>query len=234
MRQAGSTAHPVEHDEGGDVKRIDEVRIKIPPPSHDAEQRYQAYLEEQRRIEVRELWANCAASGSGLPRWRYADFGNADWVRRVNRRILVAAKTWINGNLLLMGPTGYGKTSATVAMMRQLFRDATFNAPPWFMFAALQDLVDERRGHPLGRGEAPGVAAAFRVQLLILDEVWSEGGAQSVELLRSIVDQRYRRQLATVVTSGLTEAQFTNHFGLACWRRLTEGAVVVDVHEVAK
>jgi DNA replication protein DnaC len=84
----------------------------------------------------------------------------------------------------------------------------------------------------LGAGECALVKVAKSPGLVVLDEIGFEADRDG--LIFEILDARYRSQSLTWCTSGLTEAQWVARYGLAAWRRLTEGGTVVDVHQERK
>ena len=98
--------------------------------------------------------------------------------------------------------------------------------PRGFVWVTEATLSEANKGHPLGRGEPPVIDDAKRLPLAIIDEV----GAGDAAVLMAVANARYERGLPTVVTTGMTQRQVFARYGAALWRRLTEGAEVVDVH----
>lgn len=143
---------------------------------------------------------------------------------------------WGQGNLLLIGRTGDGKSTACALLFRALlahgvrqggaaWENARFMA--WFGAA---DLADATREHPLGRGEAPETQQACRARLLFLDDAGLDIDPATCSL---VLDERYRSERPTIITSGRTEEELIAHYGAAFVRRMTEphGAIMSRFHK---
>jgi hypothetical protein len=137
----------------------------------------------------------------------------------------VSGWTWGCGNLLLLGPTGSGRSTACAWLFRRLlaagvseggeaWERARFMA--WFHAG---DLDDARREHALGKGEAPELGQAGRARLLVLDDA---GWDRDPLACSSVLKERYERGLPTIITSGKTEQELVAHYGAAVVRRMTE------------
>jgi hypothetical protein len=132
---------------------------------------------------------------------------------------------WGHGNLLLLGPTGSGKSTAVAMLFRSLLvhgvkhgGEAWENARLMAWYRA-DDLAEDRKEHPYGKGEAPEVSRASRARLLILDDAgWDRDPAACSTVLAA----RYEAGLPTIVTSGKTESELVTHYGAAVVRRMTE------------
>jgi DNA replication protein DnaC len=111
------------------------------------------------------------------------------------------------GGLILSGPTGSGKTTAVLHLIRRHLatrEDATSTA---FMLAA--DLVDD-----------PSlIDKAKRVRLLVLDDVGKEHDPKNV--LFRVLDYRFTR-VPTIVTTGLSVDDLNRSYDGAFVRRLGE------------
>lgn len=170
---------------------------------------------------------------SQLPVWAYARFDNATFRDLVSPTILSALENWqpADGNVILSAKTGAGKTAGTVARIWQ-FRTVAEQAYdpaglPRFLFTTAALLSGARRQVKLGTGESPLVERAMDVDVLALDEV----GFEPIDGVSfEVVDARYRKQLPTIVTTGLKPAEFAARYGSAVWRRLTESGKVVEDH----
>lgn len=204
----------------------------------------------------------CAKRGTGrvrnmlgpaqrsLPQWDWCRFGSPEF-KRLSERAKAAvqiAEKWkptTSGSLLLLGPTGYGKTITAVALAHRVIDKALSildNAVPLdsgqalaavrlargLRFVVGTDLALARRRHPLGEGEAPLVTECEEASMLVLDEIGYE--AQHDTAAFDVLDQRYRKSRPTVVTSGLTHAAFSQRYGDAFARRLRDGGKLVDMH----
>lgn len=195
-----------------------------------------AEYDKERRDERIE---KVQAARDTLPRWPWARFGDPEFERRANAKLLVAGKVWtpMAGNLVLLGPTGDGKTAVATAIAQRLLdaavaSDLAEREQRWatgLRFASAPELVTARRENRFGTGEAPLVRSAMLAAVLILDELGFEP-ADSVIL--EVTDARYRTNRVTITTSGLTEDGLSARYGDAVARRLSELGVVVSTHEV--
>ncbi len=132
---------------------------------------------------------------------------------------------WGHGNLILLGPTGTGKSTAAAMLFRYLLKDgvqkggsAWENARFMAWFGAL-DLFHASREHALGKGEAPELRQASRARLLVLDDA---GWDTDPRVVSGVLAERYESGLPTIVTSGKTELELVAHYGAAVVRRMTE------------
>lgn len=132
---------------------------------------------------------------------------------------------WGQGNLLLLGQTGSGKSTACAILYRALlahgvrhggeaWENARFMA--WFGAAELADAAKE---HPFGKGEAPETRHACRARLLVLDDAGLDTDPAVCSL---VLDERYQCERPTIITSGRSEAELVTHYGAAFVRRMTE------------
>lgn len=197
----------------------------------DAERRLEA---ERRREALARWWPP-----QTLPRWPWARLGETSWEERAHPRLLAVLRRWTPGkSLLLLGPTGSGKTSGVVARLHELgahahrWADEVWSTrcpvvPTYY--ATELELVQARRRHPLGQGEPEAVARAMASPCLILDEV----GSTRDLLTHEVLDQRMRQGLPTVALGGWPKAELSERVGDACFRRLEQGAILCDLHEGA-
>jgi len=145
---------------------------------------------------------------------------------------------WGQGNLLLLGQTGSGKSTAVAILYRALlahgvrhggeaWESASFMA--WFGAAELAEAAKE---HPFGKGEAPETRHACRARLLILDDAGLDTDPAVCSL---VLDERYQCERPTIITSGRSESELIVHYGAAFVRRMTEphGAIMARFPEAA-
>lgn len=142
-------------------------------------------------------------------------------------RMLKAASAWHpgGGNLLLLGPTGIGKSTAAAVLFRRLLgagiRDG---GPAWELAQSLhwfsaESLSLARRWHPLGQGEAPDIMSAMFGRFLVIDDL---GWDRDVQTVSDVMAVRYDRGLPTIITSGKTPDELTAQYGAAVVRRARE------------
>jgi DNA replication protein DnaC len=162
----------------------------------------------------------------------------AELIERISdNRLAVAAASWGwgAGNLILLGPTRIGKSTAAAAILtRVVTASAAAGGEPWYATATVHwfgagTLELARKQHPIGRGEAPEVALACIASLLVLDDV---GWDRDPAAVSYVLDQRMQRGLTTIITSGKTRDELSAQYGAAVVRRMLESggraARVVD------
>lgn len=169
-----------------------------------------------------------AAARATVPkRFRWAlDADAATLAPRVQFPAIAGALTWarspVTSSLVLMGGAGAGKTSLAVAMFGAWLRT---HRDPSARVAEAFGLALERQRHPLGTGEAPGVAAAMSASLLVLDDLGSEQANRS-EAIADVLFARHNADLPTWVTTWLSDAELAQRYGGGVARRILEGAKV--------
>ncbi|HEX2881159.1 MAG TPA: hypothetical protein VHO25_16625 [Polyangiaceae bacterium] len=145
--------------------------------------------------------------------------------RADHQRIKTAVTSTETLCALLMGPTGCGKSTGA--------RYLTRHASPYWLRAI--DLSTAERRHGLGEGLPPEVERARNATALVIDDV---GHEKDIAALFDVLDWRNERNLPTIVTTGLTRAELTQHLSAATVRRITEQhcgqmrVLVVDCHGV--
>lgn len=119
------------------------------------------------------------------------------------------------GNLVLIGPTGTGKTWTAAAILRLVI----FEAARLPVFITASDLLATLR--PGGPAQLQHYLAP-QAEVLFLDDVGAERPTEwSIEQLSSIIDHRWTNQNPTVVTSNLEPDALAEHLGARAWSRLT-------------
>lgn len=164
-------------------------------------------------------------------------------VTRVVPELFEAAMNWkmADGNLLLIGPTGSGKTTLSVAMMNRILdvaqntqlRGEEYEALMEFAeemrFFSAAELASARRNWPLGEGDPPVIEEAKRASLLVLDELGYETQTQDTAI-PEIVDYRYSaRGKLTIATSGRPVEELNRRYGEATPRKLLSGGRAVSL-----
>jgi len=150
-----------------------------------------------------------------------------------------------HGNLALLGPAGCGKTMVAGSIIKRLCAEAVaaFIAPARdsskleyaarSVWTTAADLLNSRRQHRLGEGEAPEFLRAETAPLLVLDELGQE--IADDRWLLEFLNARYNRGLPTISTSGLGRLELDNRYGVGAVRRLVEPTGrFVDLFDAAK
>lgn len=137
------------------------------------------------------------------------------------RHLRAVAERWSleRGSLLVLGPTGVGKTASVARALRRLVRSASSPSDPilgvrWTTASAL---AHARRRHPLGAGEAEEVALAIAAPVLVIDELGPEPLDAAIH---DVLDARYARALVTITTAGMRRAELAARYGDATSRRM--------------
>lgn len=179
------------------------------------------------RFEREQRHAEAMAIRGMLP--PFLRSGTADALRaRVAEKDFVAAALgwrWGNGNLILLGPTGSGKSTAVAMLFRYLLKDgvqrggSAWESARFMAWFGASDLFHASREHALGKGEAPELRQATRARLLVLDDA---GWDTDPRVVSEVLAERYESGLPTIVTSGKTEQELIAHYGAAVVRRMTE------------
>lgn len=171
--------------------------------------------------------------------WPWCRVDSAEFAARVEERLRRVAAQWqpARGSLLLLAPSGAGKTSCLVALAHRMASEASATLEPEKVdfvartsWTSALDLTRAMRAYRLGSGGEPElVEEAVGATLLMLDEL---GPEQLNPVVFDVIQRRYERALPTLVTSGLTRDEFCARYGDALFRRLTERGIgaLVDLH----
>jgi DNA replication protein DnaC len=132
---------------------------------------------------------------------------------------------WGDDNLLLLGGTRVGKTTAAAYLLRRLLGLGVHHGGEALEKAKLmrwqscRDLTYTIRESPLGHGAPDAIVRCQNARLLVLDDI---GQTDDKGALERILDVRYQRSWPTITTSGLRYRELVHAFGEALVRRLTE------------
>lgn len=207
-----------------------------------------AFERDQRLASLKHSWwrsCNGGLDGPGpdartltrFPEMPYAHFTNSAWRAKVHPKLLNVIELWDGKqSMLVLGPTGVGKTSAVVARLhadqerleRQVGEGATLKHR--FAYVTGPELSGCRRRAKIG-AEARLVEHACDAPICFIDEVGYEPQSEEVMF---VVDHRYRAGTPTIVISGLDRDAFVARYGGALARRVTEGGLFVDLYRPAK
>jgi len=165
---------------------------------------------------------------------------------RISPRMLEAVLGWRwgAGNLVLMGETGSGKTSAAAHLVRRLCAEGVarggvqFELCQMIRWQGCRELSEVVRETRLGTGVPEAITASQNARLLILNDL---GGHDDRKTLERILDERYERGWPTVTTTGMRakgRLSIEEQLGDALARRLFEchgdKGVFVEVWSGAK
>jgi DNA replication protein DnaC len=186
----------------------------------------------KRQLDER-LAAQLRGIADRIPQIPWARVDDPEFPKRItNERLIGLATKWTPaaGSALILGPSGIGKTSAVVALIRRLMevnrmvvRDVfgvyeydigVLKRFVWTTGAEIANARDESR-----LGDEPLVLhRAKSATLLAIDEVGSEPASNN---LMEVVDVRYAHHKPTIVTSGKTVEEFSKRYGDGLVRRLS-------------
>jgi hypothetical protein len=133
--------------------------------------------------------------------------------------------SWLDGNLLILGGSGVGKTTGAAYLVRKLCARAAetggadFERAQLIRWQSCRELSQLVREHPLGQGMPDAVMRCQNARLLVLDDV---GASDDRSALERILNTRYERAWPTVTTSGLTSRELVSAFGEALVRRMLQ------------
>ncbi len=131
--------------------------------------------------------------------------------------------------VVLVGPTGAGKTSLAVAMFRAWLEqrvplgERVSEADGQSLFVSAFKLNKARAQHPLGQGEAPLIERACNATLVVIDDLGAETGLRD-DGVREVLHTRHEDARATWVTTFLTPPQTAAKYGGGIARRLSKDA----------
>ena len=156
---------------------------------------------------------------------RWARFDEPDLLNaRVERHAIAKASECVSSRkVVLLGPSGEGKTSLAVAMARQWVREHA--KPAAFVLAT--DLATARRRSPLGR-EAPEVVDALTVPLLVLDDLGTDAADPS-SAVTEVIFKRHAEDRAMWITTWMNPAAMETRYGQGVMRRVYQGARIVEL-----
>lgn len=182
--------------------------------------------EELAREEKRARGVEASTIRRRLPA-AFAETQIGDLVPRIREGALSdAARAWDprrHGNVLLLGATGVGKSTAAAVLFLRLLRQgwreggASWELARRMQWFRVEQLERTMREFPLGKGECPEYAAAHAASVLFLDDL---GWERDPKATGAILAERYDAPGLTVITSGLTREELTERYGAAVVRRM--------------
>lgn len=155
-------------------------------------------------------------------------------------------------SVLMLGPTGIGKSLAAMLLGRKVLRERTIanivkekpdatrfigndHYSPSVQWVDAIGLSVSAARHPLGEGPSPELKEAKGAYLLVVDDVaWGERDVAITELIAS----RYDNGVPTIFTCGLSRQALVDRFGDALVRRMLQRGgrkgILVDLFEQKK
>jgi DNA replication protein DnaC len=205
--------------------------------------RQEARRERQRQERIasfRRYVVSRARRGFGpVPAWAHVQHDSPDFARIIRSPELQRFAERYDprrGSAALLGPTGFGKTSAVARALhryreesiRRVYAERSESALDFIAglkWTTGYELVRARREWPLGQGEAPEVAGAVAATMLVIDDL---GNEPPDPVIFELLDLRYRAEKPVIITSGLRAPALRERIGDAAWRRVAELGAVVD------
>lgn len=181
-------------------------------------------------------------------RFWWAQFGAADLGNRVDleagKLACVRELALAGQNLLLIGPSGTGKTSLACAILREVVQEAASVAARGgaltrehsrvlsrghrVLYAPAWRLASASAEHGLGT-QPPIVDDARRASLLVLDELGSELGRASMHraVVPELLHERHAEMRQTIICTFLSKDECVAAYGAGVARRLAEAEPII-------
>jgi len=135
------------------------------------------------------------------------------------RKLHAELRSWSGESLLILGPTGAGKTALCLALC--LRESKAMRSVVW---CSGRSLLQSQRRHPLGQGDPPEYERARDARLLVVDDPDWTRQADADQLFAELCADRERASRPMLVTSGSTLEEFTSRYGAAVLRRIQESS----------
>lgn len=157
------------------------------------------------------------------PAYQWATLDSPDLESRVRPASAIARARAAQDALsvVLVGPSGSGKTSLATAILVAAIGKSVVHG----RWVDCRALARARRGHPLGRGEAPAIEEAMSAPIALLDELGVE--EVSGEAVQDVIRERHAHGRRTIYATPLGAEELRGRYGDGVARRILERSVVI-------
>jgi DNA replication protein DnaC len=193
--------------------------VSVADPRQEAQRQLEQYrqrLEQARALELKRQWERVLPPALREISWAQIQRADPPLDPLVLRRV----DQWCRqpqGNLVLLGEPGVGKTWLAVAVLRRVLRSTQT-----FDFRVVPEVLESWRefaGRP---------AELVQPYWLVLDDLGGPRELTDLELERLwvVVNRRGLQRYPTIVTSNLDSEGMQQYLTLRIWDRLRHGAVI--------
>lgn len=160
---------------------------------------------------------------------------HADWLASFETARAAIAR---GGIIALTGKRGTGKTQLAAWLIRWMIEQLNTDdssglsrRPDSKYFTAQGLFLHIRKGYAQGENESNQVHSLIRPELLVIDEVQERRGTDwENAAFVNIVDQRYARELPTVLIGNLQPQAFLENVGNSIADRMNEGGGIIEMN----
>lgn len=200
-----------------------------------------AWKRDQERIRFEEVRDELEATIPGSLRW--ARFASNEWgfplapptPKYPTGRLVVTSHEVQQSrdavisrypHVIWIGKAGAGKSSLAAAALREWTRGSMRSS----MFAPVRRLASARSQHKLGAGEAPYIARAMSVSMLLIDDLGGEvDGDVKSSAISDIIRERVEAGKALWITTGLGRNELEKCYDGGAIRRLFEHSFAIHL-----
>lgn len=159
-------------------------------------------------------------------------------VERSLRGAMLAVQSFVNGyptndppGLLLLGPTGVGKTHLAAGALRQLI--ARGHEGIFFDYLNLLERIRSSYNETLGTSDRAAYGLALEAEILLLDDLGAHRVTDWVkDTVTAIVTYRCNHRKPLIATSNLRDEDMQQHIGERAYSRLFEMCSVLRIPNV--